>query len=996
MENLITDISKFIQSNDYKERLNAVHLLSKIKNEDEFKKVVYYLVRLLHDENSLIKVSALNSIKKIINENPNIISLPEFKKLMSHAYILTFTQNKIVLNALKSLINLIPEKVIEDIINELTYQIYSKDGVKRALVILKISAISLYHPEYLKNTLPEIIHLLINDKLRLIQIIIASMLDEFKEPEAKLILSKISRLKYIPLNVDGFTDEETTHPLINMYFGSKHIEKDEFKKVLEFLGESDLIVEILSLSVVERNVDMLFELYTPEEIRGFINDILDRLYCRYEIVKIISYLTLSKIITHRDTEKYLDKELINNYLSILLERGHEFLIEGHMLVKCYILEALSIIYTNSNSSEIKKSIKKFVNRIEIKELVCSNQNCYVFLIFLLASMNENVEDYLAPNVHPDFDEKYIQELKGKLFSKIFRNIELKLNSDDWVDRLVSSKLLGNILYAYPYHINEYYAIVKNLLSDNVWIIRSKGSWILRIINHKKYYIPKHDLIEIFECIYDWYSEVVIEHLLLYANILGNDYSNVIKDENLRNSMLSSIIMTYLVNDNKIVKSLAKYLLNKFPEVDYVMDYFEKDDIGKLEILENLIENPAFRKPVFTKIKLWLNKEIKANNDDTIVRILKFIDGKYFTSTAFILYELIKLYDRYDIAKEIIDTIQSKYSEILEYYFTCLCKWIDKYPIPIKRKTLKEILEFTNFGIKLSDEMLNKLKELVIYEMDEESLEVIMEILNTVGDEEGKLLVIERKSLDRKACESIVKNIVKNKDITKLKEIFGDRGIILKVIILDNFINLIENEDSEFIEFLNNYSSDIFEQICPLIDIGYYIILEKIKKFMVVLIISNPGLFRSWMINNYHKIQEKCINFLKKILKEPYPEVKIELLDILEDALNEGYYELVYKFLPELSELLNYRMWEVKSRALKLIIALNVEKEDVDDVVVNILKSFESPDEDFRLYLLRALKNLPTSRKHGEKVIGLLEELKPPGGYLKSIVNDTLRKYRGDM
>ncbi|AEF96108.1 hypothetical protein [Methanotorris igneus] len=558
--------------------------------------------------------------------------------------------------------------------------------------------------------------------------------------------------------------------------------------------------------------------------------------------------------------------------------------------------------------------------------------------------------------------------------------------------MTSSKILGDILYKFPYYINEYYPLTKNILSDNIWVIRARGAWILRIINYRQYYIPREDLIKIFEYSHDWYPDVVIEYLLLYANILKRSYGELIKDEVFKNFMLSSIIAAYLLNDNKVVKSLAKYLIKKFPEMEYVTNYFENDVLGKLEILERLMKNPAFREPAFIKIKLWLSEEIKANNEETVEHILKFIRDKYFAPISFVVYELIKLYDGYEIAKEVVDEILSNHPEFIEYYFEYLCIWIDKYPIPIKRKILKEILSYVNFGIELSNKMLNKLKNMVIYERDKVSLNTIMEILNIAGDEEGKLLVKERKSSYKNKYEMVIKNIIKNKNIDEIKEILSDNTIIPKVILFDHFIKLIESKNQEFIEFFGEYSNIIFEQICSLIDKNHHIVLEKIKKFMTILIISNPNLFKLWIINHHHKIQEKCINFLKNLLKELYTGAKIGLLDILEDALDRGYFELVYNFLPEILKLLSHNMWEIKYRALKLIMALNIKKGDVDDVVLDILKSFENTDEDFKLYLLRALRDLPTSKKHKEKVIDLLKGLEIPNEYIKTIIKEIYEEY----
>ncbi|AEF96109.1 hypothetical protein [Methanotorris igneus] len=399
---LLNNINQLIQSNNYGERISSINLIvSKIGDKEVFKKVTPYLVKLLYDENMLVRVNALNSIKKIISEYPSIINSPEFEKLISHVYILGFTQCGIISKTLSSLINSIPKDTIKNIVTQLSYNLYSSDGLKRSLALFKISAISRYHPEYVKDILPEIMYLLTNDKLRLIQILVALMLEDFEGKETKMIFSKIPRLKYIPLDVDGFGLEVDVHPLIKIYFGSKHIGKEEIKKALEYLDDNDIIIEILSLSIIEHNVCALFELYNTKEIRDFVDKILNRLQCRYGIVRILSYLILSKIIAYKDIRNYLDEELINHCLSMLLENCEKFLMD-RIFIKCYTLEAISTIYTNCENPKIKERIKEFCKKINIRDLACDHQNCYVYSILLLSSIGENVEDFITPDVYPDF------------------------------------------------------------------------------------------------------------------------------------------------------------------------------------------------------------------------------------------------------------------------------------------------------------------------------------------------------------------------------------------------------------------------------------------------------------------------------------------------------------------------------------------------------------------------------------------------------------------
>ncbi|EHP85188.1 hypothetical protein [Methanotorris formicicus] len=988
-----------ISSKNYTDRLKLIDLISEIKDEKEFKKMICYLAELLYDDNMLVKIKTMNLIKNILSENLGIIHSPEFKKLVAHVYVLTFVQNKMVQNTLKSLIETIPEYMVEEIIVELSYQLYSKNGLRKILALIKLFAISWHHPKYLKDKLPHLLHLLTNNKLRIIQMFIILIIEKFRDDDkTTTVLHKV--LKYIPINIDGFRTEEDVHQIVKIYFDFEHIGREEIEESLKYLDDGDIVLEILSLGVIERNVGMLFEIFDKKKFDEFINKILDMLCSRYAVIQILSYLILSKIITYDNIDTYLDKDLKNKYLSIIFDMGEKFLIEGNSLVKGYTLESLTIVYANYNDPKVLERIKDIVDKYDVVKFASEHQILYNKIIQLLLTMGRNVEDYLTPNIHPNFNERYVEELKTAFPSKIFEDMELKLNSRDWFNRYIAGKVLGNILYTYPYHISEYYRIAEYrfFLSDNVWVIRSVGAWILRVVCYKGFNLPKDDCLNIFEGIYDWCPEVVVEYLILYAEVIKYN-PKIVDDEDLKKYLLSSITMAYLVSSNTVIKLLAKYLLKNFPEMDYVVEYFEKDDVGRLGILEKLMEKPEFIDVVFTKIKVWLNREIKKNNEETIKRILEFVKGKYFISTSFLLYELILLYDKYDLAKEILDTIKSKYPESIEYFFMRICEWVGRYLVPIKREIVKELLTINKFGIRLNENVLETLKELVIYEDDKELLKYIDELFDSVGEEEGLLILKEKNEIKKEKRFLIeeLNRIIDSQDLEEFKRFIKSpwRGkkLIPKIVIIDHIIESIVDRDVKLLEFFNRYSDEIFKYLCLLVNETPCKIFKKYMEMLIVAyIVSNPGMFGKLLVN-HPDLQIKCADFIDSIFKKPYSGIKLELLDMFINALDEDKCDKITQYLPELSKLLNHRMWDVKSRALKVITSMDIAENEVDDVVMNILKNYKYSDEDFRLRLLRALRDLPISKKHFDEVIKMLEGIETSDEYTRDIIKNILDKYK---
>ncbi|AEF97113.1 HEAT repeat domain-containing protein [Methanotorris igneus] len=1023
------DITKLVNSDSWKDRIKAAMLISEIEDREEIKKRIVDIFKLLRDENLLVRINMINSLKKLILKYPDIL-----KPLIPEIHALAHTKNKMLASNVKSLIELIPPQLIQEVVIDATNKLYSANGLDRAVRLWILSTISLTSPEYLKNSLPELMATSINDRYELLQMFALSIIEEFKEKEMSMVLDKLNMI--FPCHIvksdwslDSESYDELIYALMKRYFGK--ITKDDLKKVLNFIDYKDLLVKLLSIAILKENAEMLWEILDDWEIETLIAKLMKNLNSRYWTVKTVSLLSLAEILTSctRDKEPNWN-ESIERYLSTLVLKSSE-LLRISFITKAYALDALAIIYKRSNSPEVRTKIEELIENVNIKEILKEHYISYFKGISLIVKLKgEDIVNYLTPEIHPYIDIDFIEELRSENplnYGGIFREIELGANSDDWLDRCVNIKLLGNALYALPSFAEVYAQQIKALLTDPVWMTRSTSVWALRIVNYVKgLNFTKEDYLDLFEYADDWYWTVRWEYLMLFLEVIKKD-PEILEDDGLRNALLSVITTKYLTDKSHTIRKMCRYILQKIPGTEEILNYFSKDYASRYKILQSMVENPALRKSAFIRLKIRLRKAIKSNNEEMIKRLLEFVNGKYYKETSYILHELVLLYDKYKIAKDMVDTIKAEYPEIIQHRMDLLHRMLSELIVVKRRSALRELKAYVEIGIPITEKILNRLKEMVVYDVvDPTIVKLTIYILEKVGDDEAKQLIKERKELIDVGKDYSLElgNVLKGKsatwhsvygliehmpddrllnldlDLMELLHILSkkDTGIILKVRIIDFIIRTIKTDDENFSKVIEDNYDDIFNIIFELMNCEYYLVSERATRLMKTILLKYPLLFRRWIFKKLSRSEnnKKYIALVKKLLEDPNPDIKLEGLYVIECLINREYSDMACSFIYEMLGALGDEKWEVKKKSLDLILSLDINDEEiVDNIVYKIIKLLKLKDteEDFKIYLLRLLNQLPTSKKYCKEVLDVLSEFKESHDpYIAEIAKSIIKKY----
>ncbi|EHP85969.1 hypothetical protein [Methanotorris formicicus] len=1006
--NNINIINRLSNSDDWKDRSTAALLFSKVDDVNELRSGVECMIMLLHDKNLIVRANMIRSLRKLMPKYSHIL-----KPLIPSIYILANFENKSISRCAKSLLSMIPPQIIKKRVVELTNNLYSENGLDRVEAIWGLFAISTISPEYVRDSLPELLTLSIYEEYELLRICSIALLEELDNKETKLIFNRKNMLLFCGIkskyNLNSQNSEEIACVLMKMYFST--LKSEDLEKVLEFLNHNDYMIKLLSVAIIGKNANTLIALCDTEEIERILMKLIENLNSSYTTIKAISLLSFARILSYMSNSKYTSK---------FLEGAKTFLKENFILKAC-ALGALSLTYKKCKAADFRYKIKKLVEDVDMGEVIKEHLLCYFMGISLLIKLyGEDVFNILNSCIHPCVDDKFIENLKQKNPSKykfIFKELKNGLNSSNWICRNVSVKLMGNMACLFPNFVNLYTLLIKNhLLTDNMWITRLTSVWVLRVINHlDELNFSKKDYLDILEYVDDYYWEVRFEYIMFYIELL-NKHPEILKDEKLKNALISSITTKYLIDKSHIIRKMCKFILQKIPEMGEILEYFNKNYNEKLKILQSMIENPMLRKSAFMRLKTILKRGIKDNNEELINRVLEFINGKYYKEMAYILHELVLLYNKHEIAKEIVDTIKSKHPGIVKYREDILFTLLGELLVIQRKNALKELKDYTTVGFPISKTILYRLKKMVVYDVvDEDIIQLTIKILEKVGDEEAKQLIKERKEIIsgiREYTLSLSEILQRNKNwrdvyaliehtpeeyITHLENdsllnlinlLREDDGILLKIRVMDSLLQLIEEENPNIMNFIDNNYNAIFNTIHELINHRYFMVSKNSERLMRLLLIKKPSLFNRWIlsktdINNY-------IPTIKKFLNDTHPTIKMEMLNVVEHLLNLGY-EGVNTLLPELLNLIDDEKWAVKRRLISIIPKLTIKDEDIDNIICKCIDALEKCENDFVMYILRLLNQLPPSKRYAEDVVNTLNKFIDNCDF-DDITNSILEKY----
>lgn len=143
--------------------------------------------------------------------------------------------------------------------------------------------------------------------------------------------------------------------------------------------------------------------------------------------------------------------------------------------------------------------------------------------------------------------------------------------------------------------------------------------------------------------------------------------------------------------------------------------------------------------------------------------------------------------------------------------------------------------------------------------------------------------------------------------------------------------------------------------------------------------------------------KKYIEFVKQLLNDPSPDIKLEGLYVVECLINRELSDTARSFIYEMLDLLDYERWGIKKKSLDLLSDLEFGGEEItEDIVCKIIKVLKYTDEDFKMYLLRLLDQLPPSKKYWREVLDILNEFKDSNDpYTAEIAKSIIKKYSGE-
>jgi hypothetical protein len=611
-----------------------------------------------------------------------------------------------------------------------------------------------------------------------------------------------------------------------------------------------------------------------------------------------------------------------------------------------------------------------------------------------------------------------------LIKSINISVKRKYWLSGWLDRYYAGKYLGNAIYARPGYASNMFDTIDTLLGDNNYMVRCIGIWILRLTTELGIEPPTDIIIKSISLLDDWFYECRIEYMLFY-NILLKNFPHILEDSRIKQKLISAIASKHLTDSNKLVRNVCtmilknKELLYRNSEIEFFKNYYDLSVPERIELLEKYWEIPELRKAVIMLVKVRLKYYIKKGDYTTIEMALKKIfDGKLHKEIGHILYEIVRLKEKSEMAKKILNAFKNKYSKLPKDLEKTLFHNINEPIITIRTHKLKELLLFVKEGVTISYELLNKVKEIGIYErVSEKNLNLALAILGEMGGEPESIAIVEEKRelmeylknplnldeikrkdlkiLDWKDCcvkiayiptEGIISIFAENNIgdiidtfvfILRLEEI-----VILKIMVMDLLIEEISKNEELLNRLLVN--KEVFAILLKLyLHKGYSLLSKKALTLLEKLSLKRDNWLKSNLIHyfksNDFNSQKSLNNILYLLTENISTYVKIEILNsikyALENKLIECNKDAAYTFVDIMMNTDSNQPWTIFKNAVDIIFSCPYIKTDeklLSSIVEKFMGLADIVEEGRKDHILIYLKKL--LEMSGVNIIELDEEV----------------------
>lgn len=1030
-DELIECFEKLLESKNWKDRAEAAKIIGYIENEQLIHKISGKIIKLSEDNNLAVKLNLLTSLKIIITKYPATTL-----DLLILIYLECHLTNRSISEFAKRIIDSLNPEIINKCVIDLTNKLYSRNPLERAHGLIGLASISLFTPDYLKNSLHEIVLISIEDEYELLELIAIEILEEFKNINAR-VLEELYFLVKRPTesNISDIFNtkntEEMSKSVIFLYF-KKSVKKEEIIELIKNLDHEDKLIKVISILTIGRHCDVLKEIY--DENPEIVTELMDRVIKNLEhdgwSLRAASIFLFKNFILELRPLIPIDYRYIKKLFNSIAKN-----LNDNYIAKAYALKVLYNIYISNQ--EFKNEVQNIVNKIDLTKIISEHHLCYYKGMPLILELKRY--ECLSPVHHPHLRKnvmEYFQNLNIFEHSKILRTANALIMSNDWLNRYKWAKELGNTLYSLPPYIKSNYELIKKLIKDSVYLVRNVGVWILRIIVHRDYKLPKNIIISTTYYCDDWCWEIRLEYALLYYDLFKK-YPEILEDREIREKLLSVIATKYLTDRKRTIRQICKELLEYFPESKDLHSYFDEGIFERFEILENAIKNPILRKTAFVMLKKLLRKAINKNDTEKIKNILNFLEGHMYSEKGpylelfHILEELIILKEKNnELAKKLVQNIKEKYPKLPKIREKVLKIALNEPIVVMRIRGLKELLRYIKEGFIVSEKITDIIKELAIYTtVNQRILDLSLEILKKIDDIESRAILKEKKELEEylksrplNTDETIDINdpdwrniyysitFLSSRDIldfnidpetqaTDLVEFLGSKQhIILNIIMMDIITDKINNEEKDILKIIDGKREFVFNTLLKLIlSNEYHLMSNKALKLLMTIMMKREH----WLIKSIIDGPEDIdyLPLIKKLFENGNIHIQIETLDTLKYLVNNRGYKIDHELAEKVLELIKKdERWIVIRKVMGLFYecpyACSIEViNKVAEGIITYLKNSKL-DNDSKIYLIRYFKKEDIIQKIDKNILEELVELKNhENSHIKNEINNILQKIK---
>lgn len=1000
-EELLKRFDEYIISDDIKEKTEATKLLGYLGIK-EIKSRMDNILKLTLENDISIRLNVITAFSNILNRFPEV-----FSEFLSCMYFNAEFSNNILSEHAKNEIRAFEPDVIERHVEYFKNGIYSKNTEERLKSIVGLSLISRFSPEFLDKALSEIVMVSTYDKSNLIQLIALGTLDDFSKLDRNLlrysylVFNKKIDIKLINL---AETNDETSKFLINLTI-SKEADENTLQELLKYLSNENDFYSLLAAISLQNNIFKVKDTFSEYPL--IFQNHISKFYKKHlgNMQQLVSYYLILDICRMLNMDiKHLDFEKIFYYLKKNIS-GKNHLLKAYSLKMIYSLFKIEKL-------NLDEKIDELFDNHPFENVLKEHPLCYHFGIPLL------IEKY---NVLPEIDESpYLiksLDLKMRYMShseryEYLKSAEKNFESVYWLERYESVKKLGTALYFEESKDFMNFDLLNNILHDEIYLVRTIGVWILRVLSKYDVKIPERIILQSIHNLKSPYWELRFEYYLFFNELLEKN-SEIVKNFNIASKLKSTLGNLYVTEKHSPSKAVIKNILNKILEsLENRSEKFQ-NELNTLDYPEPYLENPVSSAAFLEKLKVNMDSYILKNDEKNILNILKFLEThESKLDCSYLLEELVKLKKNYDGADYLLNNLKKSYKLIPKSLEIHILDSLDSPIVEYKIEGVEEILMYLNEGFELSDEIKLKIKEILIMYRDEKLTEHCIDILNLQSDIESRRIVLEKEEFEtylndlkkiKEQSDEKIKDIssedlyiklshylhktsdydygsVNFNDILYFLSDYSKRpSVILTTIILKILKNAIADQNSDIITRIDVENPKILDNLYYLIHLTDYKILSKNALLLTVEIVKNKPEWLLEHLYNDSKNKNWCI-FLNSLLDYPDDNVISETLDALDYyAKNSKYCGFSEEFIEKLINLVDNSNWTNFKKIVNVLSSYKMEKELLNHISELLIKKIENSNDDSKLILLRFFK-IQDITQIDENLINKLFNLKNSENY----------------